>query len=103
MKTLCEGRFTSGIHMSPSTRRKAATTCTGKDKETTAHSNPLGDLDKTRNEPISDFHRVPLPLLAKLIPHLLVLCYGPRVSNSCGVSPPRDPGALCSEHRTGLV
>ena len=64
------------------------------------NENTLGDLYKTGNEPIPYFHRVTFPLFAKFIPHLFVLGYGPRISNSRGVNPPRDPCALRSDHRT---
>ena len=63
----------------------------------------LGYLGKSWNEPISDFHRVTFPLFTKLDPHLFVLCYGPRASNSHHVDPPRDPCALCNDHRSGSV
>ena len=61
-----------------------------------------GDLWKTGNEPILPFkfHRVIMFLLfTKPIPHLFVLPYSSCVSNSCRVHPPRNPCALCSEHR----
>ena len=73
------------------------------EKETKAHSNSLGDLYKTGNKPIPDSHRITFPLFAKPVPHLLVLCYGSRVSNSSHVHPPRNPRALYSKHRPGSV
>jgi len=50
-----------------------------------------------------DFHRITFPLFTEPIPHLFILRYGSRVSNSRGVHPPRNPHALCSEHRTAAV
>ena len=62
-----------------------------------------GDLHKTRNEPMPDFHRISFPLFTKPIPHLLILRYGSCISNPRGVHPPRNPHALCSKHRTATV
>ena len=96
-------------YMSPSSLRRTATICTrnrkAENEKTTAHASPnaAGHLYEARNEPIPDLHRVTFPLFTEPAPHLFILRYRPRVTNSCGVNPPRNPRALCSEHRPSTV
>jgi len=99
------GRFTSGIHVPIN-----STNCDHvgekekrKKEETTSHPKTLGHLHKSRNEPISDFGRIVLPLFTKPIPHLFVLRHSPYVCSPHRVNPPGNPRALCNEHCASSV
>ena len=96
------GRRSTRRYMSSQTK-KNSDHMQEKKKKTMDHLNTPGDLHETRNKPILDSRRITFPLLPKFILHLLILCYGSRVSNSGNVHPPRNPHALRSKHSTAAV